>query len=168
MNWRKIMLVGLLASGLGMSGSAAAAGRQAPWQGTVTHVTDGDTLWVQPARGGAPRKIRLEGVDAPEICQAYGGLARERLAHHVLGQQVRVMARRKDDYNRVLARLSLRGQDIGGWMVTQGLAWSHRYRRDAGPYAAQEAQARAQRRGVFGEARPERPRDFRKRHGACH
>lgn len=168
MNGRNMMLIGLLAAGLGMPGGAAASSRQAPWQGTVTHVTDGDTLWVQPVRGGAPRKVRLEGVDAPEICQAYGGMAREWLARQVLGQQVRVTARRKDDYSRVLARLSLRGQDVGDSMVTQGLAWSHRYRHDAGPYAAQEAQARRQRRGLFSEAQPERPRDFRKRHGDCH
>lgn len=168
MNWRSMALIWLLASCLGTPGTGTAASRKSTWQGTVTHVTDGDTLWVQPIRGGAPRKIRLDGIDAPEICQVHGDMSRDALARQVLGQQVRVSVRRHDDYNRLLAQVSLQGQDIGGWMVVQGLAWSYRYRRDPGPYADQEAQARTRRHGVFGDARPERPRDFRLRHGSCH
>jgi endonuclease YncB( thermonuclease family) len=159
------LLVSVLISGLSWSWGNAAA---ASWLGTVTHVTDGDTVWVQPARGGAALKIRLDGVDAPEICQAFGETSRRLLAQHVLGQQVRVSVRRRDDYDRLLARIYRQKQDIGAWLVTQGLAWSHHYRRDAGPYARQEAQARAQRRGLFSQAAPERPRDFRQRHGSCH
>jgi len=160
------MLV-LLTAVMGSSGAQAAAGKMA-WQGTVTHVTDGDTLWVRPQRGGAPRQIRVDGMDAPEICQLHGETARSALTAHVLGQQVQVRGRRTDDYGRLLARISLQGQDVGGWMVSQGQAWSYRYRRNAGPYAAQEAQARAHRRGLFADVRAEHPRDFRKRHGNCH
>ena len=134
----------------------------------MTHVTDGDTLWVRPQRKGAPRPIRIDGIDAPEICQLYGELARSALATQVLGQQVQVRVRRTDEYGRLLAHVSLQGRDVGGWMVTQGHAWSYRYRRNAGPYATQEAQARKQGKGLFGEPRAERPRDFRKRHGRCH
>lgn len=152
---------------MGFSGAQATAAKPA-WLGTVTYVTDGDTLWVRPQRGGAPRSIRVDGMDAPEICQQHGETARSVLAAHVLGQQVQVRGRRADDHGRLLARITLQGQDVGAWMVSQGQAWSYRYRRNAGPYAAQEAQARAHRRGLFADARPERPREFRKRHGSCH
>jgi endonuclease YncB( thermonuclease family) len=165
----RVRLLAVLALILGPSccwGGATAA--TSSWLGTVTHVTDGDTLWVQPVRGGAARKIRLDGVDAPEICQAFGETSRRLLAQHVLGQQVRVSGRRRDDYDRLLARVYRHEQDVGRWLVIQGLAWSHHYRRDTGPYARQEAQARAQRRGLFSQAAPERPRDFRQRHGNCH
>lgn len=138
------------------------------WSGTVTYISDGDTLWVRPAHGGAARKIRVDGIDAPEICQSYGPHARDALSRHVLGQPVKVAARRRDNYGRDLARLDLHGEDVGGWMVTQGHAWSYRYRHDAGPYAGPEAQARAARRGLFGDPQAEHPRDFRKRHGSCH
>lgn len=150
----------------GLTGAQAAT--KASWQGTVTHVTDGDTLWVRPAGSGPPRQIRLDGMDAPEICQLHGEASRAVLVARVLGQQVQVQVRRSDDYGRLLARVTLRGQDVGAWMVSQGQAWSYRYRRNAGPYAAQEAQARSHRRGLFADARPEPPRDFRKRHGSCH
>jgi endonuclease YncB( thermonuclease family) len=140
----------------------------AGWSGTVTHVTDGDTVWVRPQQGGTPRVVRIDGVDAPELCQPYGDTARAALVAQVLGQTVQVRVRRHDDYGRALARLSLRGQDIGGWLVSRGHAWSYRYRREQGPYARQEARARAQRLGLFQVAQAEQPREFRRRHGPCH
>jgi endonuclease YncB( thermonuclease family) len=39
------------------------------WPGIVTHVTDGDTLWIRPteqALNATPRKIRIDGIDAPD------------------------------------------------------------------------------------------------------
>jgi endonuclease YncB( thermonuclease family) len=163
--WAVTVLLALFAVFLGVAAAHAQTGKT--WQGTVTHVTDGDTLWVRPQRNGEPRQIRLDGIDAPEICQLHGETARSVLTARVLGQQVQVRVRRTDEYGRLLARISLQGQDVGGWMVSQGQAWSYRYRRSMGPYAAQEAQARAQGRGLFAGGRPELPRDFRKRHGSC-
>lgn len=53
-----------------------AAAQPEAWRGTVTYITDGDTLWIRHLHGGRARKIRLDGIDAPEICQAYGARAR--------------------------------------------------------------------------------------------
>lgn len=167
MNWRKTIHVLMALACLGGGGVALASGSSQPWGGRVTDVTDGDTLWVKPTRGGKPRKIRLDGVDAPEICQAYGVAARGRLAQQVEGRSVRVMPRRHDDYGRLLARVSLQGQDIGHWMVLNGHAWSHRYRRLPGPYAPQEARARGQHLGLW-QFPAVMPRQFRQRHGPCH
>jgi len=138
------------------------------WQCTVMHVSDGDTLWVRPRHGGAPRTIRLDGIDAPELCQHHGEAARAALEERVLGQRVQVQVRRRDDYGRALARVRLKGQDVGAWLVRQGHAWSYRYQGHPGPYAAQERQAREQGRGVFQASGAQRPRDFRRRHGPCH
>lgn len=138
------------------------------WTGNVTHVSDGDTLWVRPQSGGAPRSVRLDGIDAPELCQTHGEAARAALVGRVLGQTVQVRVRQHDDFGRALARVSLHRQDVGGWLVSQGHAWSYRYRGRAGPYAAQESQARARRLGLFQQGHPELPREFRRRHGPCH
>ena len=132
------------------------------------HVSDGDTVFVRPASGGKPIKIRMDGLDAPEICQAYGQVSRQALQNRLQGQAVSVDGRRRDSYGRVLARIRWQQADVGEWMVRQGHAWSYRYRRDAGPYAAEEAQAKAAQRGLFADAGALPPRDFRKRHGPCH
>jgi len=146
----------------------AALGSKSNWSGTVTHVSDGDTLWVRPQRGGAPRPVRIDGIDAPELCQVHGETARAALVGQVLGQTVQVRVRRHDDYGRALARVGLRGQDMGAWLVSHGHAWSYRYRGKGGPYAQQEGQAKARRLGLFRQGRAELPRDFRRRHGPCH
>lgn len=152
-----------------ISGSVQGA---APWQGTVTHVTDGDTLWVEPVnqtRPDAPaQKIRLEGIDAPEICQRYGEQSRNALKQLLLHKNVIVHTRRFDDYGRAVAKITFKNQDVGPWMVRQGHAWSYHYRHSAGPYAAQERDAQSAKRGLFAASSPIEPRFFRRTHGSCH
>lgn len=149
----------------------AALAQDAPaprvYEARVTRVYDGDTVWVQPLAGGRYRKLRLDGLDAPEICQSGGTDSRDMLARRVLKQNVTVTERQRDDYGRGLARLQHAGEDVGGWMVVQGQAWSYRWRRSLGLYQAQEAQARGQGRGLFAQADAELPRAFRQRHGPC-
>ena len=89
--------------------------------GVVTHVTDGDTLWVRP-EAGRPVKVRLQGIDAPERCQARGAQSREALAGRVLHRQVDVRTRAKDDYRRTIGTVTLDGHDVAAWMVREGHA----------------------------------------------
>jgi endonuclease YncB( thermonuclease family) len=84
-----------------------------------------------------------------------------------LHQRVKVESRMRDDYQRSLGNVSHGGQDLGRWMVSRGHAWSYRFRRDPGPYAREEAQARKARLGLWSGEAPVRPRDFRQRHGSC-
>jgi micrococcal nuclease len=133
----------------------------------VSRVFDGDTVWVKPLAGGPYRKLRLEGIDAPEICQRGGEASRDVLAQRVLNQVVEVRVRAQDDYGRGVARIVHQGDDVAAWLVTNGQAWSYRWRRSPGPFAEEEAVARNSKRGVFKDAAAELPRDFRKRHGPC-
>jgi endonuclease YncB( thermonuclease family) len=152
-------------------GATSPATRGAPagdaWTGTVTRVSDGDTLWVRPAEGGRPVKVRLKGVDAPEICQAGGRDARRALERRVLRRTVRLETVARDNWGRRIARVSLDGQDVGERLVLDGHAWNDRFRFHTGPYVDQEAQARAARRGVFADLAAVEPREFRRTHGAC-
>lgn len=143
---------------------AAGAAR---FEARVSHVTDGDTVWVRPADGGPPQPVRIEGVDAPEICQAFGPDSRDALARKVLNRRVTVLAGGQDDYRRTVARLQLGRSDVGRWMVSHGYAWSYRFRGDPGPYHREEAGARARRLGLWRSGAAESPRDFRVRHGSC-
>ena len=136
---------------------------------TVTYVVDGDSVWVKPERGGAPRPVRLRGIDAPEICQAHGRAARDALAAKVLSRPVTLRLHGRDAYQRLLGELATPSiQDVGAWMVSQGHAWSPRYRGRDGAYARQQDRARSQGRGLWAEGRAMEPRTFRRRHGSCH
>ena len=149
--------------------STAAAPHQGRWSGVVTYVVDGDSVWVRPLQGGKPVRIRLDGIDAPEICQSGGDTARNALRRRVLGRQVVVEGKSRDDYGRLLARTMLDGDDVGARMVKDGHAWSYRYRGSAGPYAAQQRLAESAQRGIFAHSSvvPVYPAAFRKQHGAC-
>ena len=138
------------------------------WPGMVTHVSDGDTVWVQPLQGGEAQKIRLLGLDAPEVCQAWGPQSREALHGVLQGQLVEVQGRYRDTYGRLLANISRQGHDVGAWMVAQGHAWSSGYQHRAGPYDALQMQAQSQHLGLFADGRAVPPRAFRKRFGSCH
>jgi endonuclease YncB( thermonuclease family) len=137
------------------------------WVGWVTKVVDGDTLHVQPAQGGASQKLRIKGIDAPEVCQAWGMQSREALARLVWGQRVTVQLNDVDDHGRWLAQVFVNGEDVGARLVAQGHAWSYQFRRDPGPYAFQQQQAAINRLGLFGQPQAMRPREFRQRHGPC-
>jgi micrococcal nuclease len=165
--WRKLLLPLLAAFFFGVGGSALAGERLL--RGSVSHVTDGDSVWVRLASGGPARPVRLRGIDAPEICQRHGAEARRALLSKVLAQPVLLRARGRDVYQRVLGEVATPGvADVGAWMVAQGHAWSPGYRGRPGPYAAEEAQARAGRRGLWAEPGAVDPRRFRRRHGSCH
>jgi endonuclease YncB( thermonuclease family) len=148
-------------------GASLALAESKVYEARVTRVFDGDTLWVQPLAGGKYRKLRLDGLDAPEICQTGGTASRDALAARVLRQVVTVSERSRDDYGRALVRLRHAGEDVGAFMVLKGHAWSYRWRHSEGPFAKEEAQARAERKGLFAEDAVELPRDFRRRHGPC-
>jgi endonuclease YncB( thermonuclease family) len=143
------------------------------WQGLVTHVSDGDTLWVQPDHGGDAVKIRIDGIDAPEICQAWGPESRAALGARVLRQRVSVQARAHDKYGRVIASVVLHdgnaggADDVGQWQVQGGHAWANQFRHHKSRYGASQAQAQSARRGLWAAARPQLPSTFRRQHGAC-
>lgn len=139
-----------------------------PWSGRVMHVSDGDTLWVQPDLGGEARKLRLAAIDAPERCQVWGAQAWQALHSRLQGQPVQVVSGRLDTYGRLLAQVWHQGQDVGAWMVLQGHAWSPYFRGMPGPYEPLQREAQWSRRGLF--AHPlglMPPREFRRWHGSC-
>ena len=138
------------------------------WSGTVTYVSDGDTIWVRPEAGGEARKIRMLGIDAPEVCQIGGEMSEEMLKARVSGRAVMVTTYGNDDYGRALGRVYLHGDDVGAAMVSSGYAWSYRYRRNLGPYAKEQKHAQSQGLGIFSNGTAQEPREFRKSHGSCH
>ncbi|MFP5466885.1 MAG: thermonuclease family protein [Gammaproteobacteria bacterium] len=164
--WRRCVFACLIIALPGLPALARDQRLPREFVARVIHVHDGDTLWVQPEDSGQRVKLRLDGVDAPEICQSGGEASRDALARHLQDRPIQVRTRQLDRYGRPLARLRIDDEDVGAWLVREGHAWSYRYQNDAGPYVLQEFLARALGRGLFARA-AEEPRDFRRRHGPC-
>jgi micrococcal nuclease len=163
-----VALLGLTA--LAGPAQAAKTARPAtpPIAGTVLRVVDGDTLVVAPAEAGrAPITVRVDGIDAPEICQPHGPEARQAMSEMVLQQPVTLVVKAHDAHGRMLARVMKGELDVGDRLVRDGHAWSHRYKWDKGPYVAEERMATTLRRGLHAQGGAVMPREFRKAHGSC-
>jgi micrococcal nuclease len=133
----------------------------------VLHISDGDTLWVKPVSDGRRTKVRIEGIDAPELCQLGGPAARAALQGWTQAAPISMTVTGRDQHGRVLARLQSGRTDVGEALVRDGQAWSYRFHDDPGPYAQQERSARQNKKGLHAAGGAEHPRDFRRRHGPC-
>ena len=83
----------------------------------------------------------------------------------VLGKKVKVVIMDVDRYRRMVAVLYLGNTDINREMVQEGYAWAYReYLK--GPYASEyidaEREARAKKLGLWHQANPQPPWEFRK------
>jgi endonuclease YncB( thermonuclease family) len=141
------------------------------WSGIVTYVTDGDTLRIQPISSNGKsdsRKIRIDGIDAPESCQLYGVKSTAALKKLLISKKVTVHSKRFDDYGREVAKITVDNVDVGTWMVQNGHAWSYHYRFSAGPYRLEEEAAIRAKLGLFADATAVEPKIFRREHGSCY
>ncbi|MEP9349610.1 thermonuclease family protein [Xanthobacter sp. KR7-225] len=126
----------------------------------AARAADGDTLILDGAH------VRLKGMDAPELAQSCtrdgkewpcGREAKRALAAALGKGAVACTFSERDGYDRPLAHCTVAGEDLGALMVRQGLAVAY------GGYGAEEAQARAARRGLWAGTF-QRPADYRADH----
>jgi endonuclease YncB( thermonuclease family) len=134
--------------------------------GRVVGVSDGDTVTVLTAEN-RQFKIRLSGIDAPEKKQPFGAHAKETLARHLFGQTVVVEWSKTDRYGRIVGKVEVDGVDANLEQVREGSAWVYtQYLRELPPedrrlYLEAERQARAEHRGLWHDAHPEPPWQWR-------
>ncbi|WP_103028044.1 thermonuclease family protein [Salinibacter altiplanensis] len=162
-------LVALLALPLGdvpVGGVPAASAQVGPGQtftAKVVEVTDGDTFGVQRSIGGEVT-VRLHGVDAPESAQSYGKAATRAARRYVGGKRVRVSVEEIGRYGRAVASIEAGGGDLGVMLVEDGLPWHYRqYGPNETEYARLQRQARNAGRGLWKQADPIPPWEWRDR-----
>ena len=134
--------------------------------GLVVGVSDGDTITVLDANK-VQHKIRLAGIDAPEKKQAFGNRSKESLSALAFDKTVNVETDKQDRYGRQVGKVLVNGQDVNLVQVERGMAWFYRqYQREQSPndrrlYEAAEDAARADKRGLWRDADPMPPWEFR-------
>ena len=128
--------------------------------GVVTRVSDGDTIWVQDAKG-LRHKIRMLDIDAPESTQTFGGESTARLKSLIGGKTVKVTYYETDKYGRLLGTVWLGGEDVNLKMVAEGMAWCYHYSKNE-RYAAAQSAARTRRVGLWANPDAQDPWAYRK------
>jgi endonuclease YncB( thermonuclease family) len=130
-------------------------------------VADGDTITVLSA-GNQQTRVRLQGIDAPESGQAFGQVSKRNLSNFIFDKQVVVEYEKTDRYGRTLGKVLAGRRDVNLEQVKAGLAWHYKdYQEEQQPedrrlYADAETDARAAKRGLWADANPIPPWDFRR------
>ena len=140
--------------------SLVAARPQQTVTGRVVGVIDGDTLSVLTSEHHEMR-VRLAEIDAPESKQAFGKRAKQALADLVYGRTVTVQIIDWDRYARAVGVVSRGDTDVNLEMVRRGMAWAYRKYLERPEILDAERQARLDRRGLWADAQPAAPWEFR-------
>lgn len=162
------------------TGSHAFAAEKHSLDVRVTQVTDGDTIKAIDSNR-LEHEIRLAGIDAPEKDQAFGARSRQNLARLVAGKDVRIEWMQKDRYGRLLAIVWLPALescerpmcvdgrvDVNLTQLVDGFAWHYKEyeqeqsRSDRLIYSSAEQSARVSETGLWRDADPTPPWNFRK------
>jgi endonuclease YncB( thermonuclease family) len=128
--------------------------------GYVYKVVDGDTVWIKSFDQNNKNlytkfKVRLVGIDAPEINQYYGLVAKNFLKTRIFNKKVAIQDYGIDRYDRMLAKILLNDVDINALMIETGHAWFYKkYKRslsleDQQKYLELENNARNNKIGLF-------------------
>jgi endonuclease YncB( thermonuclease family) len=147
-----VVLAALLASQVVVGAQAVPL---KPFEAEVVGVVDGDTIDVLAGR--TRTRIRIEGIDCPELAQPFGRVAKLFTSDRIFGKRVEVLPQTTDRYRRLVARVRVGGEDLGLALLKAGLAWQYTtYSKDP-VYGAAERAARATRQGLWADKDPVPP-----------
>ena len=147
--------------------------------GRVVGVADGDTVTVLDT-DNVRHKVRLSAIDAPEKAQAFGKRSKQNLSDLVFQKDVSVQWNKRDRYGRIVGKVMVQSPDcprcpknldVGQAQLSVGLAWWYRKHaneqspQDRGRHGSEELEARARRVGLWRDAKPVPPWDFRRGKG---
>lgn len=119
------------------------------YSGEVVSIIDGDTIHVKEYATKKLHKVRLAGIDAPELNQPYGPNAKAALEAILKYHTVQVQVQAQDKYQREIATVSSKGADISAFMLRYGYAWHYKYFNSSTLYAQLEHLARSEHLGLW-------------------
>lgn len=137
----------------------ASCAARADFNGEVVGVLDGDTIDV--LMNQKPVRVRLAEIDAPEKKQPFGMRSRQTLSEYVFRQAVTIRENGKDRYGRTIGTVLVDGRSVNRAMVGAGMAWVYRAYLVDRSLLDVEAGARSSRRGLWADASPVAPWEWR-------
>jgi micrococcal nuclease len=149
---------------------AAATAKAASLYGKVIEVNSGDVITIFNLN--RPVRVKLLGVDAPEMNQAFGDVAKRHLYDLVFDKGVLVNYSGIAADKSLTGRVSLNDVDIGAQMIRDGAAWfdlnnmDRLSASDREVYQQSEQAARSEKRGLWQQANPVAPWEFVKAENA--
>ncbi|NCN89643.1 MAG: thermonuclease family protein [Gallionella sp.] len=159
LNFTRFLLIGALLAPLLALGASI--------EGQIVGVSDGDTVTLLDAQK-KQWKVRLLGIDAPEKKMPFGQRSKQHLADLVYRKSVIVEYSKRDRYGRTLGKIQVGGIDANLAQIRAGMAWHYKQYQseqsfeDRQLYSEAEETARSSRRGLWADATPTPPWNWRK------
>ena len=129
-------------------------------EGRVVGVHDGDTVTLLLG-GNQQLKIRLAQIDAPELDQAFGQQSKQSLSDMVFNKTIKVEKETIDKYGRTVGTLIVDSLDANKEQVKRGMAWVYKQYLHDNSLLSVEQSARQTRIGLWADANPIAPWDYR-------
>lgn len=145
----------------------ALAAHALSYEGLVVKVKDGDTITLLDSDQRS-HEVRLAGIDAPEKRQAFGQRSKQSLSDLAYMQKATVHFDKKDRYGREVGKVLANERDVNLEQIKRGMAWVYRqYQRELSKedrmlYDHAEGAAKLSRLGLWADAAPTPPWDFRR------
>jgi endonuclease YncB( thermonuclease family) len=89
----------------------------------LTEIVDGDTITVSV--GDHEYRIRLHGIDCPELDQPFGREAANAVGHLVDSDPMEIRLTGVDEKGQLIGVVSVDGKSVNLELVKAGLAWWH-------------------------------------------
>ncbi|MDR2400725.1 MAG: thermonuclease family protein [Deferribacteraceae bacterium] len=135
--------------------------------GSVIKVHDGDTFTMTGEKEDI--RIRLYGIDAPELSQEYGETARDYLASLIEGKTVALEITEIDRYGRNVGLITADNESVNLEMLKSGNAWfygSYCKKYFCRKWEAAAESAKREKKGFWKEGEPDPPWKYRRQKGS--
>jgi len=126
----------------------------------VVGITDGDAITVLVAK--KQYKIRLDGIDCPEKGQPFSTEARKHIVKLCFNKTVTIRPTRKDEKKRQFGYVLIGETNVNRELLKEGLAWHDKQADKDDALAKLETEARKAERGLWADADPIPPWEWRK------
>ena len=135
------------------------------YEAIVLKVIDGDTIYIKTDNGR--KKVRLRYIDAPEIKQPYGDMARIFLDNELDDKRIIVNSDYKDRYGRDIGDIFVYNKNeaiyINAKLIKSGNAWVYKTYRKNTYLMNLENIAKDNKLGLWKDKPPIKPWEYRKK-----
>ena len=83
------------------------------FDGKIIKIIDGDTVYFQANNDDDYKKLRLVGIDAPEMKQPFGYQSKQCLVNLINNKLVQIISFGEDRYKRTLAKILIEKIGMG-------------------------------------------------------
>lgn len=128
----------------------------------VIGVNSGDSIVVL-LDDNTQLRVRLEGIDCPELQQEYGDSAKQATVALCFKKNVRIEKVGEDMYGRTLAFVYVDDLCVNKELLRLGLAWHYADFNNDTTLAQIEREARKNKAGLWKQSNPMAPWEFRRK-----